>query len=70
MERIAARAREKNRWVGAFASDATVARRLVDLGYHLVTPGNDIGIMRQAVAERLAVVRGDGRPTADPSGGY
>jgi 4-hydroxy-2-oxoheptanedioate aldolase len=70
LERIAARAREKNRWAGAFASDAKVARRLVELGYHLVTPGNDVGIMRQAVAERLAIVRDDGRPGADPTGGY
>src|SRR5206468_132434 len=70
LERIAGRAREKKRWAGAFASDAAVARRLVELGYHLVTPGNDVGIMRRAVSERLAIVRGEGGPRADTAGGY
>lgn len=70
LERIAGRARAAQRWAGAFAADATVARRFVDLGYHLVTPGNDVGIMRQAVADRLATVRADDGPRADSAGGY
>lgn len=68
LEHIAARARSAQRWVGAFTAEATVARLLVDLGYDLVTPGSDVGIFRQAVAERLATVRGHGR--AGTAGGY
>jgi 4-hydroxy-2-oxoheptanedioate aldolase len=70
MERIALRARAADRWAGAFSPDAAVARQLVELGYHLVTPGNDIAIMRQAVAERLGTVRGDGGRDAASTGGY
>ena len=70
LEHIAERARAAQRWAGAFAADARVARRLVDLGYHLVTPGNDVGIIRQAVADRLATVRGDSGPGGVPGGGY
>lgn len=70
LERVAGRARLANRWAGAFAPDATVARQLVELGYQLVTPGNDVGIMRQAVAERLAVVRGDAVHPGTDQGGY
>jgi 4-hydroxy-2-oxoheptanedioate aldolase len=69
LEHVAQRARAAGRWAGAFAPDAALARRLVDLGYHLVTPGNDVGIVRQAVAERLAAVRGGSRAAAD-TGGY
>lgn len=69
LEQIAVRARANRRWAGAFASEATVARQLVELGYQLVTPGNDIGILRRAVAERLAIVRGD-RAAPDAAPGY
>lgn len=31
---------------------------MTELGYHLVTPGNDVGVMRQAAAERIAIARG------------
>ena len=70
LERIALRARAADRWAGAFAPDAALARRLVDLGYHMVTPGNDVGIIRQAVAERLAAVRGTGGGEVESRGGY
>jgi 4-hydroxy-2-oxoheptanedioate aldolase len=70
LERIAERARAAGRWAGAFAPDAVLARRMVDLGYHMVTPGNDVGIIRQAVAERLAAVRGDGPGEVATQGGY
>lgn len=70
LEHIALRARAAHRWAGVFTPDAAVARRLVDLGYHLVTPGNDAGIIRQAVAERVSTVRGDRGPGAVTGGGY
>ena len=69
LERVATQARAAGIWAGAFAPTAELARRQADLGFHLVTPGNDVGILRQAVAERIAVVRGD-RPEAPASGGY
>jgi len=36
----------------------------------MVTPGNDVGIIRQAVAERLAAVRGTGGGEVESRGGY
>lgn len=69
LEHIAARARAGGKWAGAFATDAAMARRQVDMGYHLVTPGNDIGILRQAVADRVAAVRGRS-PVVASEGGY
>jgi 4-hydroxy-2-oxoheptanedioate aldolase len=69
LEHIAVRARAAGKWAGAFATDAAVARHQVDMGYHLVTPGNDIGILRQAVAERVATVRGLS-PAAPSGSGY
>lgn len=69
LEHIATRARAAGRWAGAFAADAAGARRQVEMGFHLVTPGNDAGIMRQAVVDRVAKVRGTS--SADVSrGGY
>jgi 4-hydroxy-2-oxoheptanedioate aldolase len=69
LEHIATKARAAGRWAGAFAADAALARRQVEMGYHLVTPGNDVGIMRQAVADRVAAVRGRSR-VAMSEGGY
>jgi 4-hydroxy-2-oxoheptanedioate aldolase len=69
LELVATRARAAGRWAGAFAADAATARRQAEMGYHLVTPGNDVGILREAVAERVAAVRG-GRPEATGTGGY
>ena len=44
---------------------------MVDLGYDLVTPGNDVGMVRAAAAERIAVVRGtDDRRRPATGGGY
>ncbi|MGN6608771.1 MAG: HpcH/HpaI aldolase family protein [Jatrophihabitans sp.] len=58
LERIAAVATAAGVWPGTFCADAVVARQMVELGYRLVTPGNDIGILRTAVADRVAAVRG------------
>jgi 4-hydroxy-2-oxoheptanedioate aldolase len=50
----------------AFSLDAAMAAELAGIGYHLVTPGNDVGIVRQAVAERIAAVRGSATAGAEP----
>jgi 4-hydroxy-2-oxoheptanedioate aldolase len=55
--RIASAARAVGRWAGVFCVDGSMARRMIDLGYHLVTPGNDVGILRAAVGERIATAR-------------
>lgn len=71
LARIAVAARDAGRWAGVFCASAALARELAELGYHLVTPGNDVGILRQAVAERVAVARGEqsvGGPVS--RGGY
>jgi hypothetical protein len=38
-------------------------------GWNLVTPGNDIAILKEAAAARVATVRGSA-PAAGGSGGY
>jgi len=69
LERVATRARAAGRWAGAFAGDAALARRQAEMGFHLVTPGNDVGILGQAIAERIAAVRGRALGGAS-AGGY
>ena len=56
--RIATVVNAAGRWAGIFCSDASMARRMIELGYHWVTPGNDVGILRAAVTERIASARG------------
>ncbi len=43
---------------------------MAELGYHLVTPGNDVGVVRQAAAQRIAVARGAGPGERPLVGGY
>jgi 4-hydroxy-2-oxoheptanedioate aldolase len=53
---------------GTFCMDADIARRLAGLGYDLVTPMNDVMMLRAAAAAAVATARGEdpaGRP-----GGY
>jgi 4-hydroxy-2-oxoheptanedioate aldolase len=58
MTEIANAARAAGRWAGAFAPDAHLARRLIETGYQFVAPGNDVSVLRQAAAERIAIARG------------
>jgi len=69
---VAQAARAAGRWAGVFCSDPQVARQMVEVGYHLVTPGNDVGVMRQAATERIAIVRGvrPSQAAAEAPGGY
>lgn len=55
--------------VGAYCADARMARQLAEQGYDLVTPGNDTVLLREGVATRTSLIRGDtGGP--DTGGGY
>lgn len=46
------------RWAGVFCADPVMARRMIEIGYHLVTPGNDVGIFRAAATQRIQASRG------------
>ncbi len=59
---VAAAARAARRWAGVFCADPTLARTMVEIGYHLVTPGNDAGIIRTTALERIALTRGPATP--------
>jgi 4-hydroxy-2-oxoheptanedioate aldolase len=69
---VASAARDAGRWAGVFCADPHVARQMIELGYHLVTPGNDVGVIRQAAAERIAIARGAtaGQDAQQSRGGY
>lgn len=60
---VARAARGAGRWAGVFCADSAIALHMIELGYDLVTPGNDVGVMRQAAHERIATVRGRGGPS-------
>lgn len=62
LARVASAARDAGRWAGVFCADPHIARQMITLGYHLVTPGNDVGVIRQAAAERIAIARGADAP--------
>jgi 4-hydroxy-2-oxoheptanedioate aldolase len=66
---IADRAHRAGVRVGAFCGNATLGRALIASGYDLVTPGNDAGIIRDAVKERLGAIRSD-TPAPRTAGGY
>jgi 4-hydroxy-2-oxoheptanedioate aldolase len=55
--RIAEAARSAGLWAGVFCADPAMARQMIEIGYHLVTPGNDVGILRAAVAQRIEAIR-------------
>jgi 4-hydroxy-2-oxoheptanedioate aldolase len=67
---VAASARAAHRWAAILCADPHAARQMIELGYHLVTPGNDVGVMRQAAAERIAIARGVTADAAGSVGGY
>ncbi len=69
LSRIADAARHAGVYAGVFCADGEVARELTELGYGLVTPGNDAGILKQAVTERIAAALGSSAESAD-GGGY
>lgn len=55
--------------VGAYCADAQSAVALVEDGYDLVTPGNDVVLLREGAASRLAAISGT-RAAETLSAGY
>ncbi|KAB8164513.1 2,4-dihydroxyhept-2-ene-1,7-dioic acid aldolase [Streptomyces sp. 3MP-14] len=68
LARVLRRARAAGVAAGAYCADAAMARRLADDGFHLVTPGNDMVLLREGAARRLAEIRG--RQASGVGGGY
>ena len=69
LARVLASAHAAGVLAGVFCADPAVARRLASLGWDLVTPGNDVGNLKRAALQDLAVVRGTVSVAAG-SGGY
>lgn len=69
LERIARSARQAGRFAGIFCADGQLARQLAALGYGLVVPGNDAGMLKQIATDRIAEARGEAA-TAGSGGGY
>lgn len=73
IERIQAAARSAGVLSGIFCSGAESAARMAAGGWDLVTPGNDMAILRSAAAARVATVRTGGVIPATqpgPASGY
>ena len=66
LQDVARAARAAGRAAGAFAPTAELAGWLAEVGFDLVTPGNDAGLLRDAATRRIAAVHGgaDRRPSA------
>ncbi len=61
---VADAARAAGRFAGVFSLDAAVGAELAGLGYRLIAPGSDVGILGAAAADRVATVRaGLARPS-------
>lgn len=58
------------RFAGVFCADAEVAGELLDLGYDMVTPGNDATILREGAMARVRAIRehSSGAVQAESSG--
>lgn len=54
---LIALAHDAGRFVGIFTRDGREAQRLLEMGADLVTPGNDVGLLNAAAAERIAQAR-------------
>ena len=50
---ILSAARQRNLLAGIFCSDAALARQRLAEGFHLVTPGNDAGVLAQGCKARI-----------------
>jgi 4-hydroxy-2-oxoheptanedioate aldolase len=57
LEQVVTAAHAAGRLAGAFAADGAAARGLADLGYDLVTPGNDVAMLRAAAAQSIGAIR-------------
>lgn len=68
MEHVRASAAAAGVASGIFCANAESAAQMARTGWSMVTPGNDIAILTQAAAARVATVRGT--RAAGASGGY
>lgn len=57
---VLAAARSRGVATGIFCPDGRAARAWADRGFDMVTPGNDVGMVRAAVAREVVEVRGPG----------
>lgn len=57
LARVVSMTHAAGRVAGAFCADGHVGGWLADMGYDLVTPGNDAGLLRAAAVDRIALVR-------------
>lgn len=55
---IAQRVRAAGRLAGVFCGDIDLAHELVNMGYNLITPGNDVQLLRFAANAHLRAVEG------------
>jgi len=55
---------------GIFCPDGAGARARAEEGFDLVTPGNDFGNLTRALRAAVGLIRGEGAPAGEPSGGY
>lgn len=55
---LAARARAARRIAGIFCSSGTAAAQRLTDGFHMVTPGNDVGLLSGASKAAIATARG------------
>lgn len=62
---IASTARAAGRFCGAYASTGETGGWLAEVGYDLVTPGNDAALLRAAASRRISQVRGGGSRRGD-----
>jgi 4-hydroxy-2-oxoheptanedioate aldolase len=67
--RLIERAHTHGLAAGLFCSGADEARKWADAGFDLVTPGNDVSMLRSAATQRIAVIRGPAK-TLTATGGY
>jgi 4-hydroxy-2-oxoheptanedioate aldolase len=58
LQHIAEAATAAGRWAGVFCTDPPMARRMIEMGYQLVSAGNDVGIFRAAATQRIEAIRG------------
>lgn len=57
LKRVAEVAHGHETAAGAFCAGSAQALELLDYGYDLVTPGNDISLLREAASSRLTTIR-------------
>ena len=69
MALIVATAHRHGLRAGSFCSNGEVARQMAALGFDLVTPGNEVSLLRSAAAEHISRARGETDATA-AAGGY